>query len=193
MFKDFLVTLAGFRMTRPLASTESLSSTASIFEVIGTQRNYGIELFCQGSVTSELSYLGGVTWLDPRLQGTGNPTTDNMLVVGVPHWKSDMAIDYHPVFAYGFAFTGAVHYESDRAATDANNSFAPHYATLDLGLRYTTTWQKHRATWRFQVLNVTHTSYFSSIADGNIAGSPGANTAYVAPPRVFQTSLEFTF
>ena len=45
----------------------------------------------------------------------------------------------------------------------------------------------------FQVLNVTNTSYFSSTADGNIAGSPGANTAQVAPPRVFQTSLEFTF
>jgi iron complex outermembrane receptor protein len=192
VFKDFLVTLAAFDMTRPLASTVAVGST-NVFEVIGTQHNRGVELFAQGNVRPDLSIFGGVTYIDARLVNTGDPTTENGRVVGVPTVKSDIAIDYHPYFAHGFAFTGAVHYESSRAETNTNNSFASPYATLDLGLRYSTTFQKHAATWRFQVLNVTDTHYYSSIADGNIVGSPGANTAYLGTPRVYSTSLEMDF
>jgi iron complex outermembrane receptor protein len=190
VFDDFLVTLAAFRMTRPYAAVDPVSN---VFQVEGTQRNYGVELFGQGNVTHELSVLGGVTYLDPRLQNTGVAATNNMLVVGVPHWKTDIAMDYHPDLFHGAALTGAVHYESARAATNTNNSFADSFATLDLGARYSTTYQTHHATFRFQVINVTNTFYYSSVADGTIVGSPGANTAYLGTPRTFQASLEVDF
>ena len=48
-----------------------------------------------------------------------------------------------------------MHVESERAATNTNNSFAPSYATLDLGARYSTKFLTHFATLRFQVINVT--------------------------------------
>lgn len=185
-----LLTIAGFQMTRPLAVT---NATTNVFDVVGTQRNTGVELFAQGSVTPDLSIFGGVTWIDARLVGSGNPATDNGLVVGVPNVKSDIALDYHPAYAHGFALTGAVHYEGRRAATNTNNSFAPAYATLDLGLRYCTSIQNRAATLRFQVLNVTDTYYYSSIADGNIVGSPGANTAYLGAPRTYMASVEMDF
>jgi hypothetical protein len=124
---------------------------------------------------------------------TGVASTDDKLVVGVPHIKTDIAVDYHPALLDGFALTGAVHYEGARAATNTNNSFAPAYTTLDLGARYTTTFLKHHMTARFQVLNVTDTFYYVSIADGTIVGSPGANTAYLAAPRTFLASLEFDY
>jgi iron complex outermembrane receptor protein len=41
------------------------------------------------------------------------------------------------------------------------------------------------------VLNATDTRYFSSVADGNIAGSPGANTAYSATPRTYEANVAF--
>jgi iron complex outermembrane receptor protein len=190
LFDDFLVTLAGFRMTRPYATPDV---TTKIFQVEGTQRNYGVELFGQGNVTPELSVLGGVTWLDARLQNTGLAATNNGLVVGAPHWKTDIAADYHPNLFHGAALTGAVHYESARAATNTNNSFADSFATFDLGARYSTTYRTHHATFRFQVINVTNTFYYSSVADGTIVGSAGANTAYLATPRTFQASLELDF
>jgi len=34
--------------------------------------------------------------------------------------------------------------------------------------------------------------YYSSIADGNIVGSPGANTAYLGTPRTYMFSLQMT-
>ncbi len=186
---SLLLTVDGFRMTRPFADTLA----DNVFQVIGEQRNYGIETFAQGDVSPALSVFGGVTYIDAQLVNTGVASTDDKLVVGVPHVKTDIAVDYHPAFLDGFAVTGAVHYEGARAATNTNNSFAPAYTTLDLGARYTTMVLKHHMTARFQVLNVTDTFYYVSIADGTIVGSPGANTAYLGAPRTFLASLEFDY
>ncbi|CAB3793300.1 TonB-dependent receptor [Pararobbsia alpina] len=191
---DLLVSLDAFRMTRPLAEADL---TSNIFSVVGTQRDAGVELFVQGNLLRDLTVLGGVTYIDARLWGTGNPTTNDMLVVGVPNWKADLAFDYHPGFAYGFALTGAVHHEGTRAAMNTNTSFAPAYTTLDLGVRYVLPdFQKHKTTLRFQVNNLTNVYYYSSIEDGttgNLAGSTGADTAYLGAPRTFMASLEFDY
>lgn len=188
MTPAFLITATGFRMTRPLADT---SGVTNIFAVVGTQRNWGAELFGQGAVTPSFSLFGGVTYIDARLVGSIVPDTNDKRVVGVPHFKSDVSADFHPVFAGGVALTGTVHYESDRAATNTNTSFAPSFATVDLGLRYNAAWFDHHETLRLNVINVGGKRYFSSIADGNIVGSPGANTAYSGTPRTILATMEF--
>lgn len=190
LLDHMLITVDAFRMTRPLADTVAPND---VFQVIGIQRNEGAEVFAQGSITSALSVLGGVTYIDARLQNTGVVATNDKLVVGVPEVKSDISLDYHPHFFDGFALTGAVHVESERAATNTNNSFAPAYATVDLGARYSTRLFSHQTTVRFQVMNLTDTFYYSSVADGNIVGSAGANTAYYGAPRTFMASLEVDY
>ena len=187
---DFLVTGAVFRMTRPLAQTVAATNT---FQVIGTQRNWGAELYGQGALTPDLSVLGGVTYVDARLEGSMVANTNDKRVVGVPNWKADVAVDFHPAVMQGLAFTGAVHIEGDRAATNTNNSFAPAYSTVDLGLRYSALLAGHHETLRLQVMNVGDKRYYTAIADGNIVGSAGANTAYIAPPRTVLAGLEFDF
>jgi iron complex outermembrane recepter protein len=177
-------------MTRPLAETNAVTN---IFQVVGMQRNNGIELFAQGNATSDLSIFGGVSYIDARLFDTGSATTNGKEVVGVPVVKSDIAFDYHPAFAHGFAVTGAAHYEAARSATNSNNSFAPSYATLDLGVRYTTPLLGHWLTARFQVVNLTNVFYYASIDNGNTIGSAGANSAWLGTPRTFAASLEFDF
>ena len=184
-----LATFALFHMTRPLASTDAVTN---IFGVVGTQRNKGAELFLQGDISPDLSVFGGVSYIDARLLDTGVAATNGGLVVGVPLFKTDVALDYHPAFLQGFALTGGVHAEGERAATNTNNSFAPSYATFDLGVRASRTFDKHTVTARFQVLNVGNVFYYSSIADGNIVGSPGANTAYLGTPRTYMLSLQMT-
>ena len=132
-----------------------------------------------------------MTYIDARLLDSGNPATDGGMIVGVPKWKTDWTLDWHPEALHGLAFTVGAHYESDRAATDTNTSFAPSYATFDLGTRYATHLLRHAVIARLSAINVTDKHYYSSIADGNIVGSPGANTAYLAPPRTILASLEF--
>jgi len=185
-----LVTLDGFRMTRPFAQT---NPNTNVFEVIGEQRNTGVELFVQGAATRDLSLFGGATYIDAKLFGSILPGVNNKWVVGVPEFKGDLAADYHPAVLRGVALTAAIHAESQRAATNTNNSFAPAYTTFDLGARYTLPAFGKATTLRVQVLNLTDVRYYSSIADGSIVGSPGANTAYMAPPRTVQASLEVNF
>lgn len=185
-----LITLDGFRMTRPMAQTVAATN---VFEVVGTQRNWGAELFAQGDVTPEFSVLGGVTGIDAHLVNTGIAATNNGYVVGVPRWKSDIKLDYHPDWFHGVGFTGTFHYEAARAATDTNNSWSDPFMTVDLGARYSTALFGHHATFRLNVVNITNTNYYVAIADGNIVGSPGANTAYLGTPRTYRASLEFDF
>jgi iron complex outermembrane receptor protein len=184
-----LATFALFHMTRPLAATDPVSN---IFEVVGTQRNNGAEFFLQGDIIPELSVFGGISYIDARLLDTGVAATNGGLVVGVPLFKTDVALDYHPAFFQGFALTGGIHAEGERAATNTNNSFAPSYATFDAGVRFSKTIDQHIMTARFQVLNIGNVFYYSSIADGNIVGSPGANTAYLGTPRTYMLSLQMT-
>lgn len=182
-----LLTAAAFYMTRPLAQTDAASN---VFAVVGIQRNRGVELFAQGDLAPSLSLLGGITYVDARVEGSQVPDGNDKLIVGVPKVKTDLSLDYHPAFFHGFALTGGVHFQSRRAATNTNNSFAPAFTTFDLGARYTTMVGRHAFTARAGVVNLTDRHYFSAIADGNIVGSPGSNTAYYGAPRTYMVSAE---
>lgn len=190
---DFLITLDGFRMTQAFAGTDA----NNLYTVVGTQRNWGAELFGAGSITPDVSLFGGVTYIDARLltSGTAYPAAAyDKRVIGVPNWKSDITLDVHPELLGGLAFTGTLHYESDRAATNTNNYFAPAYATVDLGARYSLALWDHHESIRFNVTNVGNKFYWSSIADGSgTVGSNGANTAFAAPPRTFLLSLAIDY
>ncbi|HEX4049774.1 MAG TPA: TonB-dependent receptor [Steroidobacteraceae bacterium] len=191
-----LLTLDGFRMTQPNAQTIFLTPTVETYEVVGTQRDWGSEFFVQGDLAHDFSVYGGVTYLDPRIVSPGHVVVngvsiDDKLVVGVPHLKEDLALDYHPAYVPGLGFTAVVHSETERAATDDNASFAPGYATLDLGLRYSlAVLTKHHATFRFQVVNATNKFYYSAIEDGAVAGSPSPITAFSGAPRLFEASFQ---
>jgi iron complex outermembrane recepter protein len=137
-----------------------------------------------------------VTYLNPRIVNPSNLLVNGVsingkLVVGVPHLKQDLVLDYHPAATPGLAFTAAVHSETARAATDDNTSFAPGYATLDLGLRYSlAVLTTHHATVRFQVINATNRFYYSAIEDGAVAGSPSPSTAFSGTPRLYEASFQ---
>jgi iron complex outermembrane receptor protein len=191
-----LLTLDGFRMTQPNAQAIFQTPTVETYEVIGTQRNWGSELFVEGDVARDFSIYGGVTYLDPRIINPSHflvngVSINGKLVVGVPHVKEDVVLDYHPAVTPGLAFTAVVHSESARAATDDNLSFTPGYATVDLGWRYSlAVLTRHHATVRFQVINVGNKAYYSAIEDGAVAGSPSPSTAFSAAPRTFEASFQ---
>ena len=187
---SLMVSMAGFHITRPYADTNPLNNT---FEVIGQQRNWGVELYSAGEIGPELSVLGGFTWLDPKLLHTAIAADADKDVVGVPDWQSNVALDYHPHWAAGGAATVNVHYTGTRAATQSNNSFAAAYTTLDLGLRYTRTMWRKPVTARVQVSNVTNERYFISIFPATINGGVGADSAWLGAPRTVSASLEVDF
>jgi len=43
------------------------------FKISGNQLNYVLEIMAVDGLTDELTIYGGMTFLDPKLEGTGNP------------------------------------------------------------------------------------------------------------------------
>jgi len=190
LLAHLMLSVAGFHITRPYADVNPQDDT---FEVIGTQRNWGIEFYWAGEITPELSVLGGFTWLEPKLLDTGIAATSDKSVVGVPDWQSNVALDYHPVWSHGLAGSLNVHYTGTRAATAFNNSYAPAYTTLDLGLRYSRLMWGKPVTLRGPVNNVTDARYWLSIFPSSIDGTNGGDSGWLGLPRTVTAPVEVDF
>lgn len=166
--------------------------TTKVFSVVGKKRNVGAELFVQGNAPSDTSLTGGVTCIDARLQNTGLASTNDQLVVGVPRVQGDLAPDSPGIRAWFRAYGCSSLRNRPRGDE--------HKQHLRAGLRNLQSQDvlfgqllEHHDTFRFQVVNLTNQTYYASVADGNIVGSPGANTAYLGMPLVFMASLDLDY
>jgi iron complex outermembrane receptor protein len=111
--------------------------------------------------------------------------------VAVSNWRFDVTLDWEPAFLHGFAFPVPRNARASGAATNVkNHSFAASYTTLDIGVRYAARVFRCDLNVRVGAINVTDTRYYSSVADGSIVRSPGANTACPGAPRTVLASVE---
>jgi len=174
------MTTAAFRMTRPYAY---LNSANNAFQVIGNQVNDGVETMWRGRLFDSLTLIAGVTWLDPELQGTGNPATSDKLVVSVPRWQGNLFASYDIPSLIGLSINGNLHFASERAANVQNTSWADAYATLDLGLQYHTAVAGHKLTFRAGASNIANAHYWAAILPETVGGGSsqaGAATSVYA-------------
>ena len=186
--KRMQVNIAGFRMSRPFGFTDPVTH---VYANYGTQRNYGVEFQASGNITDNLTFLGGMTWLDAQMLGTGSSLTANKQVVGVPPLMANALLDYRLPFLKGAAVNANVHYMGRRAANVYNTTFAPSYVTLDLGARYATHAYGQPLVFRFGVNNVTNQSYWASVYPSSINGvSNATNSAVAGLPRTYHFSIE---
>ncbi|MBS1081052.1 TonB-dependent receptor [Gluconobacter kondonii] len=186
--KRMQVNIAGFRMSRPFGFTDPVTH---VYANYGTQRNYGVEFQASGNITDNLTFLGGMTWLDAQMLGTGSSSTSNKQVVGVPPLMANALLDYRLPFLKGAAVNANVHYMGRRAANVYNTTFAPSYVTLDLGARYATHAYGQPLVFRFGVNNVTNQSYWASVYPSSINGvSNATNSAVAGLPRTYHFSIE---
>ncbi|KMQ93826.1 ferric siderophore receptor [Lasius niger] len=107
--------LDGFTMTRPYAFTDPVTH---LYAYNGLQRDSGIEFQTSGSLTSEISVLGGVTWLHPFLEHSSTPLIAGKEIAGVPEWASDFLLDYHPHFLHGVAFNRAILFAPKKSSAE---------------------------------------------------------------------------
>lgn len=178
--------LAVFRVERPFAYA---SASDNVFREQGQQVNHGLELSVAGKVAPGLALYGGATLLDPKLTRTGNALTENKPVVGVPRIQANLLAEYDVPGVAGMVLSGNLHYTGTRAANDTNTARVDGYATLDLGVRYSTRLLGYRTTWRVAVNNVTDKAYWASIFPGNINGTNGGANAFLGTPRELRASF----
>ena len=194
--------LAAFRMNRPFAFVDS---TDNMYKVEGNQVNDGLEFMAKGKVTNYLNLFGGATWINPELQGTGNPATSGKQVDAVARIQTNLLAEYQVHHFRDWGLSMNLHHTGRRAGNDVNTTWAAAYTTVDLGVRYEKRLMGTQTTWRFTVSNLNNSSYWISIFPGggssalsgtNIANTNGASSTYSAflgAPRTVSGSLQIRF
>ncbi len=183
--------IALFRLERPFAYVDATDNT---FKIQGRQVNPGLEATLIGKVTNDLRIYSGITLLDPRLEATGNPLTNDNQYVGMPKVRSNLLFEYWVPEAPGFVVTLDWQYVGKRPGNDTNTTWTPSYEVLDLGARYTTRLLGKAATWRLVVNNLTDKHYWSTIGPSNITGANTGNmTAHLGAPRTVAASMSINF
>ncbi len=180
-----------FRLERPFANVDPADNT---FKVSGDQVNIGMELMAVGQIASHLTMYGGVTLLDPKLKGTGNPDTDNKQYVGAPKVKSNILLEYQVPMLAGLVLSADWQYSGKRAANDTNTTWADPYNTFDIGARYTTQVMHKATTFRLALNNVADEHYWSTVAPANITGTNKGNmVAHLGSPRTVAATVSLEF
>lgn len=183
--------VAAFRLERPFASVDPADNT---FKVIGQQVNDGIEATAIGKLTDSLRIYSGVTFLNPLLEGTNNPATNNMQYVGMPKVRSNILAEYFIPGVPGLVVSADWQYVGRRPVDDTNAYWTPAYNTFDLGARYSTRIANKAATFRLALDNITDEHYWSTIGPSNIVGSNAGNlTAHLGAPRTVAASMSVDF
>ena len=166
------VGFAAFEIEQPFGF---LDARTLVFSVDGRQRNRGVELTVFGEPTPGIRLLGGVSLLDGVQVRSQDPRNAGRVAVGVPDVQLNLYGEYDlpQHLIPGLALTGRVIYTAKQYYDLANSQKIPDWATLDLGLRYTTTLQDHPLTLRANVVNVTGENYWASTGRGILSqGSP---------------------
>jgi iron complex outermembrane receptor protein len=182
---------AVFRLERPFANVDPVDNT---FKISGDQVNYGLEVLAIGQIADNLIMYGGMTLLDPKLKGTGNPDTDNKQFVGMPKFRSNFLFEYRVPTIAGFVVSFDWQYAGRRSGNDTNTTWAPSYSTFDLGARYATRLMGKSTTWRLALNNLADERYWSTIAPSNITGTNTGNmVAHIGAPRTVAASVSIDF
>ena len=181
------LSMALFRLARPFANTDP---TDNVFKVSGQQVNVGMEAQAAGEIAPHLVIYGGITLLDPKLNGTGNPATDGKQYVGMPKARSNILLDYQLPAIPGLALSADWQHIGKRPANDTNTTFAAAADVFNVGLNYASTVLSKAVTWRLMVNNVADTRYWSTIGPATITGTNKGNmVAHIGAPRTAALSM----
>lgn len=168
-FKTFGVTLAAFQITLPTGITDAATRT---FGIAGEQRNRGFEGTVFGEVAPGLRLLGGATLIDGRLTRTAGGANDGNAAVGVPRFQANVGLEWDTPSLPGLTALARVVYTSSAYTSITNTQKVPDWATVDLGLRYTTVAGTTPVTVRALVTNVTDARYWIANPTGYLISGP---------------------
>ena len=185
------VSTAFFRIERPFAN---LNTADNLFEITGTQVVYGWESMMSGRVIHDLMLTGGITILSSRLTDTGITATDNMQMIGIPQYKSNILAEYRLPILSGTFLNVDWQHVGRRSIDDVNSEWTPAYNVFDLGVRYTTRVMGKVTTWRVTANNLTNVFYWSTIGTTAIGGQDsGSYLGHLGEPRLVTASMRFDF
>jgi iron complex outermembrane recepter protein len=150
--------LAVFQISEP---NGVLNPTTNVFAITGEQRNRGLEFAVEGNVAPDFRVGGGISFLDARQMGTGDPTTEGKRAEGIPGTESTVNAEWTAPHLKSLNFDARLTASSGQWVDTAETQNIPAWARLDVGGRYEFE-TKLPLTIRVNVDNVTGANYFES-------------------------------
>ncbi len=170
---DMLLTAALFDISKAY----ELTTGTNVYTQDGRQRHRGVEFTATGKVTDDLTILGGVTFLDAKVEGG---TYEGKRPMNVANVLAKIYAEYEVPTVEGLFLTGGLYHTGKQWATSENNDRLSSYVTADLGLRYTTENFGNQLTFRLNVSNITNENYWQ-------------NSYYLGAPRTVSFSVQAKF
>jgi iron complex outermembrane receptor protein len=121
-----------------------------------------------GQVTSNLTLIGGITALNPKLtQQPNNTLFDGKRPVYVSNVTAKLYAEYGVNAIRGLALTGGIQYYSKQAVNNLNQAFTPGYQIGNIGARYLTHPYGRVLTFRFNFNNLSNENYWIGTDEGD--------------------------
>lgn len=173
---ETLLTLALFNIDKP----NNYKNSQGFYVQDGRQENNGMEFSVTGKVTPELTVVGGVTLLDPKIKKGEIAANDGNAPTNVAKQLAKVYSEYEITDVPGLALTGGAYYTGKQYADEANRTSLPSFTTFDAGARYKLRMDDSAVTFRVNVANLTNKEYW-------------LNSFYLGDPRTLQFSAQLEF
>lgn len=176
---SFNHTVSLFTIDRPTVINVTLAGNSQPTRVEdGKQRLNGLEWITFGKLTSTVSLLGGVSYLDARQRNTGLDS------FGVPTWTGNIGAEWTtPV--QGLSVNGRVVANGKQWVDSGNTVRLPTTARIDVGAKYVTRFNDTPVALNAFIENLSDRDYWSGLfSDGYVM---------TGAPRTVRVAATFSF
>jgi iron complex outermembrane receptor protein len=172
-FGDLYLTAALFRIEKV---NEETDPSDFVYKKSGQEVHQGLELTATGKLTDDLTVVGGLTWLQARIdQSKAIPADDGKIPFGVPEQEARLYLEYAIPGIQNLILSFGANYFGRRPVDTLNTGFIPDVTTFDAGLRYEPELWGRRTSFDLTVSNLFDKNYWGSVSDygeGLLLGSP---------------------
>ena len=149
------------------------NSVTGIYGVDGIQRHRGAEFSMYGEPVKGVRLIGGVSYIDAKLEDTDGGTQDGNRPIGVPAWTFNANVEYDVPHVSGLTLMARALWTSSQYLDQANTLQVPSWTRFDVGARYSTRVYSHNTSFNVMVTNLANRSYWSSALGGYLTqGEP---------------------
>lgn len=183
--RDLLTSLSLFDIKK--AGNIDVTEGGDLYQRQDGEDEYeGIEVAFNGKLAPKWNLMGGLMYLDAKHHKTTKTILENQRISGASRWNGVLALEYEADDRY--SFFGRILYNGSAMIWNSettNQLDVPPYTTLDLGVKYKTTWNKIPVQFNLTCYNVLGKDYWIP--------KSGVDTVILGNPRTLALSAQFTF
>ncbi len=155
--------LAVYQIKQQVAYTNAITN---IYGADGVQQHRGIEFSMYGEPLKGVRLIGGVSYINAKLEDTGSSAEEGNRPIGVPAWTANANVEYDVPRTNGLTLTARALWTSTQFLDTANTMQVPSWTRFDVGARYKTKVAGHDTSFKVMVTNLANHSYWSSSLGG---------------------------